>query len=182
MGIAKLKKELENLPEDWVVMLETTSSKIVSISREALKILVGKRYTGIILSANKPCSSLISSLRESGIAKEKLFVICSVCGKDKKDKTPDNVVHVQHSTALTEMAVALGEAMKSIKGKKFVFIDSITSMLIHNESKTLARFIHSILTKMRNQSTNGIIISMDAETEKEIRLEIAQLCDKVIRV
>jgi hypothetical protein len=72
--------------------------------------------------------------------------------------------------------------MDKIEGDKFIFIDSITSMLIHNESTSFARFIHGILTKMRISGASGLLISLEKETDNEIRAEIAQLCDKIVRV
>ena len=46
----------------------------------------------------------------------------------------------------------------------------------------MAKFIHSILTKMRTNNVSGLLISLEAETDKEVRAEIAQLCDKIIKV
>ena len=64
----------------------------------------------------------------------------------------------------------------------FLFIDSITTMLIHNDPHIFARFIHNILTKMRLYGTGGLIISLEEKTNREVKAEIAQLCDKVIKI
>ncbi len=55
-------------------------------------------------------------------------------------------------------------------------------MLIHNKPDVLARFIHSILTKMRANGISGLLISLENDTNREVRAETAQLCDKVIKV
>ena len=55
-------------------------------------------------------------------------------------------------------------------------------MLIHNNPKTLSKFIHSILVKMRIGNINAILINIEEETDKETRAELVQLCDKVIKV
>ena len=72
--------------------------------------------------------------------------------------------------------------MDKIQGNKFVFIDSISSMLIHNEPAVFAKFIHGILTKMRISGTSGLLISLDKDAESDVRAEIAQLCDKIVRM
>ena len=64
----------------------------------------------------------------------------------------------------------------------FIFFDSITTMLIHNEPYVFARFMHSIFTRMRLNGIGGIMISMTDRTNREVRAEIAQLCDKVIKI
>lgn len=40
----------------------------------------------------------------------------------------------------------------------------------------------SIITKMRANGISGLLISLENETNREVRAEIAQLCDKVIKV
>jgi len=72
--------------------------------------------------------------------------------------------------------------MKKLNGKKFVFFDSLTTMLIHNEPYVFARFIHSILTRMRLNGVGGVLISLTDSSNYDIRAEIAQLCDKVIKI
>ncbi|MCK5342920.1 MAG: hypothetical protein KAR20_05930, partial [Candidatus Heimdallarchaeota archaeon] len=59
--------------------------------------------------------------------------------------------------------------------------DSSSSLLIHNDPSLFARFIHGILTKMRIHQTSGLLISIEQQTDKEIRAEIAQLCDRIIK-
>ncbi|MEK6984246.1 MAG: hypothetical protein AABX33_06755 [Nanoarchaeota archaeon] len=76
----------------------------------------------------------------------------------------------------------MSETAKKFKGKGYFFIDSVSTMLIHNNHQTLARFIHSILVKMRLNNVSGILISIEEETDREIRAELIQMCDKVIKV
>ena len=84
--------------------------------------------------------------------------------------------------ALTDISLFITERLKNTNGKKFVFFDSITTMLIHNEPYVFARFIHSILTRMRLSGAGGLLISLAEKTNREVRAEIAQLCDKVIKI
>jgi len=55
-------------------------------------------------------------------------------------------------------------------------------MLIHNRPGTFACFMHDILTKMRIHKIGGLLISLKETTNKDMRAEIAQLCDKVIKL
>ena len=64
----------------------------------------------------------------------------------------------------------------------FVIFDSITTMLIHDKPYIFARFIHNVLTKMRIYGVGGVLISIADNSNREIRAEIAQLCDKVITI
>ena len=174
----KLAKEFNNLGEGAIVLIETTAEKILEVNLAAVKWLSEKKYIQIILSTSRPCTNLLKLYKENGIDISKLTIVCTQC----QEKNSNNVIHIQGNSSLTEIALSLNKCMERIKDKKFIFIDSINTMLIHNQPNTLTKFIHSILTKMRINNVSGLLISLEAETNKEVRAEIAQLCDKVIKV
>ena len=179
----KIKTELGDLPKGWIVLLETSAEKVLEVNLAVMKILTDKNYTGLVISANRPCKNLLSLYEKSNINTKKVMVLCAVCKSQGADaKNAENIIHLERISALTEMSISLTEAIKKTKGDRFVFIDSITTMLIHNQSNVFAVFIHSILTKMRMNMISGLLISLENETNREVRAEIAQLCDKVIKI
>ncbi len=179
----KIVKELNNCSEGDIFLIETTASKILEVHLAAVKWINEKKYAQIILSTSRPCKDLLKLYKENSIDTSKLIMLCTVCQEKEKNKQENNnVIHLLSDASLTEISLSLSKYMESIKGKKFIFIDSINTMLINNEPNTLAKFIHSILTKMRINNVSGLLISLEAETNKEVRAEIAQLCDKIIEV
>ena len=183
IDLKKLEKDLSDLPEGWIILLETSAENALEVNLAVMKILTDKNYTGLIISANRPCKNLLALYEKNSINTKKVMVLCAICksqGGGAKDA--ENILHVERISALTEMSISLNESIKRIKGDKFVFIDSITTMIIHNQSNVFAVFIHSILTKMRINMVSGLLISLENEANREIRAEIAQLCDKVLKV
>jgi hypothetical protein len=179
----KLAKELNSCSEGEIFLIETTAEKILEVNLAIVKWLSDKKYTQIILSTSRPCKNLLNLYKKNDIDTSKLIILCTVCQEKEKNKQENNnVIHLQTCSALTDISLSLSKCMESIKDKKFIFIDSINTMLIHNEPNTLARFIHSILTKMRINNVSGLLISLEAETDKMVRAEIAQLCDKIIEI
>ena len=179
----KLAKEFNNLGEGAIVLIETAASKILEVHLAAVKWLSDKKYTQIILSTSRPCKNLLNLYQKNNIDTNKIIMLCTVCQeKEKKEQKNSKVIHISSCSSLTEIAILLSKCMESMKDKKFVFIDSINTLLIHNEPNTLAKFIHSILTKMRTNNVSGLLISLETETDKEVRAEIAQLCDKIVKV
>ena len=178
-----LAKELNSSLEGGIVLIETSAEKILEVNLTVVKGISEKKYTQIILSNSRPCKNLLSLYQKSNIDIIKLVILCTCCQEKKDNKQEDNnVIHIRSASSLTEISISLSECMESIKDKKFIFIDSINTMLIHNKSNTLVMFIHSILTKMRINNVSGLLISLETETDKEVRAEIAQLCDKIIKV
>lgn len=182
IDLEKFTEELNNCLKGGIVLIETTPSKILEVHLAAVKFLSKKKYTQIILSTTRPCKNLLNLYQENNINTGKLIILSTCCDENESGKENNNVIHIKNNSSLLEIAFSLSECMKLIKAKKTIFIDSINTLLIHNEPNTLAKFIHSILTKMRTNNVSGLLISLELEIDKEVRAEIAQLCDKVIKV
>jgi len=182
IDVKKLKDELSKLAQDSIVLVETSAEKSFEASMTCLKILEEKYDNGIILSVNRPYVNLVSNYKKNGIDTKKMFIIDCISKKHYKEMDVENVMFLESASALTDISVALGECMQRTEGKKFVLVDSTNIMLIHNKPHIFARFIHGVLTKMRLNKVGGILISLDDKTNEEVRAEIAQLCDKSIKV
>ena len=182
IDIKKLEEELKNLPEDSIVLLETSAENSFETSMASVKLLADKNDSGIIISASRPYVNLVNMYQRNDINASKMFILDCVTKDNNGDTKADNVVFLENVSDLTKISLSLSERMKTTNGKKFVFIDSITSMLIHNKPHVFARFMHSILTRMRVNGTGGLLISLEDKTDREVRAKIAQLCDKVIKI
>src|SRR4030042_3013167 len=174
--LSKLEEELRDVPSDYIIFLETTSDKFLEVSLAAIKLLASRNDSGIIVSANRPYKNLIDFYKKNDIDVSKMFILDCISKNHFESNNGGNVVFLENAAALTEISLQLDERIKIINGKKFLFIDSITTMLIHNEPHIFARFVHSILTKMRLYGTGGLIISLEEKTNREVKAEIAQLC------
>ena len=72
----------------------------------------------------------------------------------------------------------MDQAVRAIPGeKKFLFFDSLSTLLIYNKPITVAKFIHFLSGKMRMWRVKGIIISLEKESDKELLSELSQFCD-----
>ena len=79
---------------------------------------------------------------------------------------------------LSDISVAMDQAVTAIAGKeKFLFFDSLSTLLLYNKPLTVARFIHFLAGKMRVWKVKGIIISLEKESDKELIEELMQVCD-----
>ena len=182
IDIKKLEEELSNLPEGSIVLLETSAENSFELSMALMGILTNRNDNGIVLSASRPYVNLVSMYQKNNIDLNKIFILDLVSKSQNGEVEQDNVLFLENVSALTDISLSLNERFKMNNGKKFVFIDSITTMLIHNKPYVFARFIHSVLTRMRLNGVGGVLISLSDKTNGDVRAEIAQLCDKVIRI
>lgn len=178
----KIETELNNLPDGWTVLLETSAENALEVSLTMIKNLTDKNYIGIILSASRPYENLSTLYLNNNIDMEKIFILDLVSKSQSIDlEEISNVLYLENASALTNVSIAINECFPGIQGKKFIFVDSITTMLIHNKPDVFVRFIHSILTKMRLNRINSLLVSLENETNREVRTEISQLCDKILK-
>ena len=182
--IKKLQEELQKLPDDSIVFLETTDDKLFEMGLFSIKRLSDKNYSGIIVTANRPYSNLVNLYKKNGIDVSKLFFLDCISKNLNGHVKADNVIFIENLSALTDISLSINERINNGLGNnKFIFFDSITTMLIHNKPYVFARFVHSILTKMRLNGIGGVLVSLAGDNNnKEVRAEIAQLCDKVITI
>ena len=181
--IKKLEEELSNFPDDTIFLVETSAENFSEISTASVKFLSNKNDAGIVISANRPYSNLLNIYKQNDIDVNKMFILdCISKNLNGHNNGIENVQFIENLSALTDLSLSINERINTTEGKKFIFFDSINTMLIHNKPYVFARFVHSILTKMRLNGVGGLLISLEEETNKEIRAEIAQLCDKVIKI
>jgi len=79
---------------------------------------------------------------------------------------------------LSDISLAMDQAVTSLPGKeKFLFFDSLNTLLIYNDVKTVARFIHFLAGKMRAWKVRGIIVSLQKKGNEDLINELTQFCD-----
>lgn len=177
-----LEEELKNLPPDYIIYIETSPEKTLEVSNAIVKYFSSKNDKGIIVSANRPYTTLLNNYKNNGIDTNKIFIIDCISKSLNADNKTKNVSFIENLSALTDISLSIDEHINDSTSKKFIFFDSLTTMLLHNNPNILARFIHNVLTKMRLNYIGGVIISLQDINNREVRAEIAQLCDKVIKI
>ena len=84
---------------------------------------------------------------------------------------------------LSDISMAMDQAVRAVpKEEKFLFFDSLNTLLIYNSPQVVAKFIHFLSGKMRVWKVKGIIITLEKETNKELINELSQFCDVVLEL
>lgn len=178
-----LMQELQNHSPGWAILFETRNESVLDVGIDAIKFLTDENYNVLVLSASRPYPNLIRLYKKKNIDTKRIFVLdCISNTHGTKLEENSNVRYLQSPSDLTRIAIQMTELFKKITGKNVLFIDSITTLLIHNKPGTFVRFIHHILTKMRINDISTLLISVETEANAEVTTEIAQLCDAIIKV
>lgn len=185
-SLSELEKELRNLPFEAVVMFITESQNYFKDTVRIIKILVNELgLDGIYITVNKPYQSLAQLFNENKINVEKIFFIdCITKTVGGKPQITENCLFIASPQNLTELGVALAQAMEIMKGKpnKFLILDSLSTLLVYNNAGTVARFSHFLTTRIRLSKLKGIFIIVEKEMDKKLLTTLEEFCDKTIKL
>jgi KaiC/GvpD/RAD55 family RecA-like ATPase len=172
----------------WITLLNAPVERHMEVNIEAIRVLIEDMgFQGIYISVNKSYPELTESFTRAGLDVSKLRFIDAVSQMygampaDNKQckyvQGPLNISSIVDSVRgfLTEMTAQ--------KSKIFVFIDSITTMLLYNHLPRTIRFSKFLTEDLRKTKVNGIMVSVAAGmTSERLIKEVKQFCDEVIDI
>ena len=134
---------------------------------------------GIYVTLNKPYSAMLTHFKKAKIDSRLIIFIDAITkitgGKIKKEK---NCLFIGSPENLSDISIAMDQAVRALPGKnKFLFFDSLNTLLMYNSVETVIKFIHFLAGKMRVWKVKGIIISLKKKSNDELIDELTQFCD-----
>jgi len=179
------EKQMAGLPEPFVVLFLASPIEYMAQNLELLREFVNNRsMAGIYITVNRPYASLVSLLKTEKIDTSRMFFIDLITKTlgDRPART-DNCIFMGSATNLTDLSVAISQAVSaSADEKKFIFLDSLSTMLLYNEAGTISKFSHFLTSRLREWNVDGVFISLDTQSDKELTASLSQFCDRVVKV
>ena len=65
---------------------------------------------------------------------------------------------------------------------KFLFFDSLSTLLLYNDVSVVAKFVHFLSGKMRVWRVKGIIISLRRKIDEDLIEELKGFCDMTLNL
>jgi len=178
-----LKEKYEKLKQDWVTLLQVPVEKSMLANIEAIKVLQSMGYKGIYITLSKDYISLAEMFKNNGIDLDQLTFIDGISQMyGIKEVSAPNVVYVEgplSTDAITESIVKISPTIK--EDKKFVFLDSITTVLLYNSLERTMKFSQFFSETLKKLSLVGIVVSVSkGVTNEELINELEKLADEVV--
>ena len=136
------------------------------------------KSSGIYVTLSKSHCDVVEKLEEQNINLKNFFFIDN--NEDGKCGA-QNCIFLGRNKSLTALSLAIAEVSKD-KSIKFIFFDSLTTLLIYNELETVERFIHYFVSKIKNMEVVLFMMRVEEEKTKKLIPVLSQFCDKVIRL
>ncbi len=174
-GLDRLKELKQN------VVLATVSAKNYQKTNiRLIKYLTQKvNIPGVYVTLNKPFDTVDKIFKKENIDTRLIIFIDAITKTtNEKIKKTANCLFIGTPENLSDISIAMDQAVTSLEDKeKFLFFDSLNTLLIYNDVTTVARFIHFLSGKMRAWKVMGIIISLEKSSNNDLINELSQFCD-----
>ena len=169
------KKEVKSL-KDYILLITVDAKTYQKTTIDVVKHLVNEQnIPGVYVTLNKPYEIVQRTLASNNID-TRLLIFIDAASITEARKV-ENCLYIGSPEKLSDMSVAMEQAIKALPADKFLIFDSLNTLLIFNKLPTVARFIHFLTGKMREWKIKGIIITLEKETEQSLLDELTQFSD-----
>lgn len=177
-----MNEEIE-IPEKGIVLVVSKTNHYNEVNNKIIKTIVNsKNKYCVYLSLNKPSFTIFEDLSNIGVNLSKILLVDCVTKLAGDDiERAGNVVFIESPQNLTEIGTILDETLKRAPSiGSFLFLDSISTMLLYNAARNVAAFIHFLTLKIRYYKMAGVIVSLEEEETRQLIAQISQFCDSKI--
>lgn len=169
------KKEVKSL-KDYILLIAVDAKSYQKITVDAVKFLINEQgIPGVYVTLNKPYDIMQRTFASNNIDTRLIIFIDAASRTDTKKV--ENCLYIGSPEKLSDMSVAMDQAIKALPGEKFLVFDSLNTLSIFNKPTTVARFVYFLTGKMREWKVKGIMITLGNETEPALLDELTQLSD-----
>ncbi|MFH1055245.1 MAG: hypothetical protein V1744_04025 [Candidatus Altiarchaeota archaeon] len=181
----KLNVMLKEMGANTVVLVSAKSENHTAVVTNMMDILVNQRgMGGVYLNITKPYEFIRTAMKEANVPqKDVYFIDCiSLTAGKAPQGGDDNVVFVENPSSLEEVSMYLDRMLDRVrKEKKFLFLDSLSSLLIYNTEKSVKEFTHFLINNIRLKNIAGVVLSIEKKEVEELVKTLNPMCDIEIR-
>lgn len=166
------------------ILLELDAEAYLKTIIKTIKKLQKKGLSGVYVSIQRPFKNVSSLLKKQGIDLNKIIFIdvASAVSRETQEKHKRDV-HISPKLDINELVRAIYSSLNQIKGRKFIFIDSLTTFALHKPISETLRFSEFLMRGVKDKKDIVLILNAakDLSQKKFIRDVVAH-ADKTIEV
>jgi hypothetical protein len=173
----------EDLAQKRLFLVLATPGNIRQRNIDLIRDISTLDYHTIVITTNFPYSILAKLYAEQGIDMAKVSFIDAVTRNSigSAENIPGIVRFINNPANLTDMGIAVTEALKDHSGKKVcILYDSISTMLIYLSSPNISKFIHFVTNKLRLMDISGVFLAVEKGLDPMLMTQLTTFVDTVI--
>jgi hypothetical protein len=163
--------------ENQVVLCVISEDNYQAKRRQILEGLFATSKFICYVLYTKPYTSVKQELKSWGF--DKIFYVDTLTMSVQQPPKVDDCIFVQAPTSLIDVSVAVSKAITD-KEKASVLIDSLSSLLVYQDSHTVTKFLHNLINKIRVSNSKMVLLVLKKDSESELVKDLAMFVDKVM--
>lgn len=148
---------------------------------ELVRYFTAKTPRGIYVSLNKPFPVLSKTFDKAGLPTNSLFFVDAITNVPSLEEGP-LATCLGSGVGLSNLCIGISKAVSRFSEDKFLFLDSLSTLLIYNDSKAVAKFAHLLTEKMRRWGISGSLLTVEMNAERDVVSQLAPFCDRVVKI
>ena len=182
-----LEQALKEGGQGSIIMMELPTDSYFDANSDTIKQFIDEGFEGIYISFQRPFKNILSFLGDKGIDVDKLLFIdaaSSLCNEQQHGDI--HCIHISQKTEIDELVKAIYTSLPKLKSKKrFVFIDSLTTINLYKPLSETMRFSEFLLRMVRKDETENITLIFNVAkdlAEKKFIRDVVFHVDQVVSV
>ena len=170
-----IKERLKTYNEGSIVVIQTPAENYLETNISSVKSMVDNGYEGIYLSFQRPFKNISAIFEKNEINLEKIFVIdCASVFSNSNQEINQHNVNVDSSMDIDNIVEKICKSLGFLKSnKKFIFIDSLSTLALHKSYTETLRFSELMINKIRRNKSEDVtfIFNVAKELDKKRYLQ-----------
>lgn len=134
----------------------------------------------VYVTAGRPYSHIASSMKDAGIDLGRVFFIdCVSKGMGQSIDTTKPCIFLDGQQNLAALSIAINESIKSEHGEKILIIDSISTLLLYNDEKTISKFASFVVNKAKDYNADIYLLALASDRNLSTIAILESLADEV---
>ena len=158
-----------------IILLKLPSTDYRRCMADILRCSAKKFNRTCYITVNDPYA--VIEKKAEGNAGKVFFIDC-VSMKTKKHEPRDNVVFVSSPHALTEISIAVKNALKA--GHDVFILDSLSAMFVYEEKLAVLKFVHGLVLAIRETDTKACFVILNEDANEELLKDLSMFVDIVV--
>ncbi len=168
--------------KDYVALAIVDGKVYHQMNKRIISELVKEGIPGVYVTLNRPYGNIREILDKVDLSKIIFIDAVTKTVGGTIEKTED-CLFIGSPQNLSDISIAMDQAIMAIPKKdKFLFFDSLSTLLLYNSVDVVAKFVHFLSGKMRVWKVKGIIISLRRNKDKELIEGLREFCDVIINI
>lgn len=182
-----LERVIQEGNQGAIIMMELPADAYFDANSDTIKLLTDEGFEGIYISFQRPFKNISSFLGAKGIDVDKLLFIDAAASLSGEQQHEDmHCIHISQAIDIDELVKAIYTSLPKLKSKKrFVFIDSLTTITLYKPLSETMRFSEFLVRTVRKDEAENITlifnVAKDLAQKRFIR-DVAFHVDQVISV